>query len=142
MPRRIKAVLKAKGGQTQYLYGVPNNQLSEYIYIYTHKMLIQKISVAQYKNKSEWKVVTIIVKEMWAHAILLPHVLFIYSSLSSLKRLLKPSHKHAVLIIICLKPFQCPKRDSQTSTPAASISLVLSLSVCHLFPLSRWGGVN
>jgi len=25
MPHRIKAVLKAKGGQTQYYYGVPNN---------------------------------------------------------------------------------------------------------------------
>jgi len=31
MPRRIKAVLKAKGGQTQYWYGVPNNPLGECI---------------------------------------------------------------------------------------------------------------
>jgi len=29
MPRKMKAVLKAKGGQTQY--GVPNNPLGEYI---------------------------------------------------------------------------------------------------------------
>jgi len=29
MPCRIKAVLKAKGGQTQYLCGVPNNPLGE-----------------------------------------------------------------------------------------------------------------
>jgi len=35
MPRRIKAVLKAKGGQTQYYYGVPNNPLGECIlYLY------------------------------------------------------------------------------------------------------------
>jgi len=31
MPLRINAVLKAKGGQTQYLYGVPNNPLGECI---------------------------------------------------------------------------------------------------------------
>jgi len=31
MPRRIKAFLKAKGGQTQYKYGVPNNPLGEFI---------------------------------------------------------------------------------------------------------------
>jgi len=29
MPRRNKAVLKAKGGQTQYYYGVPNNLIGE-----------------------------------------------------------------------------------------------------------------
>jgi len=29
MPRRIKAVLKVKGRQTQYWYGVPNNPLGE-----------------------------------------------------------------------------------------------------------------
>jgi len=29
MPCKIKAVLKAKGGQTQYYYGVPNNPLDE-----------------------------------------------------------------------------------------------------------------
>jgi len=29
MPRIIKAVLKAKGGQTQYCRGVPNNPLGE-----------------------------------------------------------------------------------------------------------------
>jgi len=33
MSRRIKAVLKAKGGQTQYHYGVPNNPLGECIEI-------------------------------------------------------------------------------------------------------------
>jgi len=32
MPHRIKAVLKAKGGQTQYKYGVPNNPLDECIW--------------------------------------------------------------------------------------------------------------
>jgi len=31
MPHRFKAVLKAKGGQTQF-YGVPNNPLGEWIY--------------------------------------------------------------------------------------------------------------
>jgi len=29
MPRRIKADLKEKGGQTHYYYGVPNNPLGE-----------------------------------------------------------------------------------------------------------------
>jgi len=29
VPRRIKAGLKAKGVQTQYKYGVPNNPLGE-----------------------------------------------------------------------------------------------------------------
>jgi len=29
MPRRIKAVLKAKEGQTQCYYGIPNNPLAE-----------------------------------------------------------------------------------------------------------------
>jgi len=37
MPRRIKAVLKAKGGQTQYSYGVPNNPLGECKYNEHHK---------------------------------------------------------------------------------------------------------
>ncbi len=44
MPRKIKAVLKAKGGPTRYQQGVPNKVASEcvciylyiYIYIYTH----------------------------------------------------------------------------------------------------------
>ncbi len=40
MPRRIKAVLKAKGGPTRYLQGVPNKVASEcvcvYIYIYIY----------------------------------------------------------------------------------------------------------
>jgi len=31
MPRRIKAVLKAKWGQTQYKYGVANNHFGECI---------------------------------------------------------------------------------------------------------------
>jgi len=31
IPRRIKAVLKAKRGQTNYYYGVPNNPLDECI---------------------------------------------------------------------------------------------------------------
>jgi len=31
MPHRIKAVLKAKGGQRQYYYGDPNNHLGECI---------------------------------------------------------------------------------------------------------------
>ncbi len=34
MPRRIKAVLKAKGGPTRYQQGVPNKVASECIYIY------------------------------------------------------------------------------------------------------------
>ncbi len=34
MPRRIKAVLKAKGGLTRYLQGVPNKVASECVYIY------------------------------------------------------------------------------------------------------------
>jgi len=34
MPRRNKAVLKAKGGQTQYYNGVPNNSLGECIILY------------------------------------------------------------------------------------------------------------
>jgi len=34
MPGRIKAVLNAKGGQTQNYYGVPNNPLGECVYIY------------------------------------------------------------------------------------------------------------
>jgi len=33
MSRRIKAVLKAKEGQTQYQYGVPNNPLSDCMYV-------------------------------------------------------------------------------------------------------------
>jgi len=33
MPRKIKAILKAKGGQTQYQYGVPNNPLGNCIFI-------------------------------------------------------------------------------------------------------------
>jgi len=32
MLRRIKAVMKAEGGQTHYQYGVPNNPLGECIY--------------------------------------------------------------------------------------------------------------
>ncbi len=34
MPRRIKAVLKAKGAPTRYLQGVPNKVASDYLYIY------------------------------------------------------------------------------------------------------------
>jgi len=34
MSRRIKAVLKAKGGQTQYKFGVPNNPLGECMCVY------------------------------------------------------------------------------------------------------------
>jgi len=36
-PRRIKAVLKVKGGQTHYLYGVPNNPLGECICCFSLK---------------------------------------------------------------------------------------------------------
>jgi len=32
MPHRVNAVLKAKGGKTQYKYGFPNNPLGECIY--------------------------------------------------------------------------------------------------------------
>jgi len=39
MPCRIKAVLKAKGGQTQYYYGVPNNPLGDVPLIVHLKML-------------------------------------------------------------------------------------------------------
>ncbi len=36
MPQIIKAVLKAKGGPTMYLQGLPNKVASEYIYIYIY----------------------------------------------------------------------------------------------------------
>ncbi len=55
MPRRIKTVLKAKGGPTRYEQGVPNKVASEcvYIYIYISKyteilMLVLKITICFY----------------------------------------------------------------------------------------------
>jgi len=41
MPCRIKAVLKVKGGQAQYYYGVPNNPLGECLQILSKHSCLQ-----------------------------------------------------------------------------------------------------
>jgi len=58
MPRRIKAALKAKGGQTQYYYGVPNNPLGWVYFLllfHSQKKILHQFSIEQ--NIYPWIVI-------------------------------------------------------------------------------------